>query len=719
MEGQRSSHSYSSFPAHLDSSTTDNNNMNPDAQQRIHEGPWTGGDAQEEYRLALSKEGGPYYDEKSNHKGDGRYEDCVDVVLEQVEEEGKDKVALGVQDCPYSTNYKTHTDHEGIASQHYNNLTLPTGGACLDVANSTATVGCNTNVDRSPSRETSIRSHIFRRRNSDMLLGSKHFRKHSTQLKVWCFLKTADGLASTVYHGLLMLVIVLTLLLSFLSTIPDVNLDHFFILEIILTSWLVGEFAVKTYCSQCKSRFIGAEGLRVYLSQFTICVDVIITTTSLCGILLFIINGRDALQENAVAIKYIELVRLLRVERYVVWGGMISTIIYNSRRELYTCFYVGSLLLCITSITVYFLERDDQPDKFTSIPAALYWGYITLTTVGYGDIYPVTPEGKAVTTLGAIFGIAMFALPGGIIATSLALGVREHKREQVQEEKIRHASADLIQAAWRKYAISSDEFSNSVNFFLRIIRDTCEGDERLHESCQYRLEVYKLGPLPTSLLSISHRKQSVGSVIPVHVMEAIRLLAKYIFMSKLKNFSSCVCAEREKDMSDLFNHMVLARQWNTMTIKRNVRKAIHNLRKDIICSKKEIIASMSERTKGEAVRNVANNDSVHLSFGGSSPRRSSNVSLESVDRRLSNVEEKLDILIGSIAAMNADSGSGRISTIGNRNSNIPQGINETEHPPASQGTFDDVNDKENVHKDLARAPEMREQNVVMEPHGFQ
>ncbi len=76
---------------------------------------------------------------------------------------------------------------------------------------------------------------------------------------------------------------------------------------------------------------------------------------------------------------------------------------------------------------MYFAENEAQPDKFSDIPSTMWWAVVTLTTVGYGDIYPVTPLGKAFAMVIAILGVGMFALPTGI------LGARSSKHEAVRQ----------------------------------------------------------------------------------------------------------------------------------------------------------------------------------------------------------------------------------------------------------------------------------------------
>jgi voltage-gated potassium channel len=69
---------------------------------------------------------------------------------------------------------------------------------------------------------------------------------------------------------------------------------------------------------------------------------------------------------------------------------------------------------------MYFAEREAQPDRFSSIPAAMWWGMVTLTTVGYGDIFPVTSLGKVLGGVIALLGIGLFALPAGILASGFS-----------------------------------------------------------------------------------------------------------------------------------------------------------------------------------------------------------------------------------------------------------------------------------------------------------
>ena len=73
----------------------------------------------------------------------------------------------------------------------------------------------------------------------------------------------------------------------------------------------------------------------------------------------------------------------------------------------------------MASVLMYLAERDAQPEGFSSIPAAMWWGMVTLTTVGYGDLAPATPLGRILGAVVALFGIGLFALPAGILGSAI------------------------------------------------------------------------------------------------------------------------------------------------------------------------------------------------------------------------------------------------------------------------------------------------------------
>ncbi len=86
------------------------------------------------------------------------------------------------------------------------------------------------------------------------------------------------------------------------------------------------------------------------------------------------------------------------------------------------------VLLLLSSAAMYFIENPAQPEKFSSIPAAMWWGVSTLTTVGYDDAYPVTPVDKILGSVIAIMGIGLFALPAGILGSAFVEDLQKRKK---------------------------------------------------------------------------------------------------------------------------------------------------------------------------------------------------------------------------------------------------------------------------------------------------
>ncbi len=131
-----------------------------------------------------------------------------------------------------------------------------------------------------------------------------------------------------------------------------------------------------------------------------------------------------------------DLFRLLRLLKLIRYSEALQTILRVMERkkdELLMTLFAVFILLIFASSVMFFAEREAQPESFTSIPAAMWWGVVTLTTVGYGDVYPVTPIGKLFGAALAFIGIGLFALPAGIIASGFSTEVKKIKKQEGEE----------------------------------------------------------------------------------------------------------------------------------------------------------------------------------------------------------------------------------------------------------------------------------------------
>ena len=151
------------------------------------------------------------------------------------------------------------------------------------------------------------------------------------------------------------------------------------------------------------------------------------------------------------------LIRFFKLARYSPGMRSLMEAVVQERRALLACLVILLGLVIVTAAAMHMVEHTAQPDKFGSIPESMWWAIITLTTVGYGDVYPITPLGKVVASITALFGLVMLALPVGIIATSFS-------------EVIRRREFVVTWAMVAKLPIFTNVDATSVGEILRVMR---------------------------------------------------------------------------------------------------------------------------------------------------------------------------------------------------------------------------------------------------------
>jgi len=179
-----------------------------------------------------------------------------------------------------------------------------------------------------------------------------------------------------------------------------------FSIEYLLRIWIAPERHPELPPAQARLR---------YARSFLGVVDIIVVVP---GWLAFLHTSDRGLVELA------ELLALLKIARYTPSLGLVAAVFRNELRPLLGALVAMTVLLVLASGGVYLLERDAQPQVFTSIPRALWWAIVTMASVGYGDMIPITPAGRLFGGVVMMLGIAVFAVPVGILATGFAQEVR-------------------------------------------------------------------------------------------------------------------------------------------------------------------------------------------------------------------------------------------------------------------------------------------------------
>ena len=187
----------------------------------------------------------------------------------------------------------------------------------------------------------------------------------------------------------------------------------FYYFELVSVAIFTVEYAGRVWASVDNPQFNGLiTGRLKFASRPLLIVD-------LLAILPFYLalGGIQADLRFLRALRLIRLLRLLKLARYSTAMQSFALVIEEKKEKLVLAFSANMLLLVIASSTMYYIESPHQPEAFSSIPKAFWWGVATLTTVGYGDVHPITPLGQFVGAIVAMLGIGLFALPASILAS--------------------------------------------------------------------------------------------------------------------------------------------------------------------------------------------------------------------------------------------------------------------------------------------------------------
>jgi len=122
-------------------------------------------------------------------------------------------------------------------------------------------------------------------------------------------------------------------------------------------------------------------------------------------------------------------IRILKLGRYSTSLKLLGNVFRAKRTELVITVFIIFFVIVLASCFIYIVEHDAQPDKYTNIPVSIYWSVITITSVGYGDMYPITPLGQFIAVIVALLGLGIFAIPTGIIASGFYEQLHNQKKQ--------------------------------------------------------------------------------------------------------------------------------------------------------------------------------------------------------------------------------------------------------------------------------------------------
>uniref|UniRef100_A0AAX7V294 Potassium voltage-gated channel subfamily Q member 4 n=1 Tax=Astatotilapia calliptera TaxID=8154 RepID=A0AAX7V294_ASTCA len=284
---------------------------------------------------------------------------------------------------------------------------------------------------------------------ANMSASSKRYRK--LQNCLYNVLERPRGWAF-IYHAFIFLLVFSCLVLSVFSTIPEHQKaanQGLFILEFVMIVVFGLEYFIRVWAAGCCCRYRGWKG-RLKFARKPFCViDFIVFVASL-GVIAAGTQGNIFATSALRSMRFLQILRMVRMDRRGGTWKLLGSVVYAHSKELITAWYIGFLVLIFASFLVYLAEKDINSD-FNTYADSLWWGTITLTTIGYGDKTPHTWQGRLLAAGFALLGVSFFALPAGILGSGFALKVQEQHRQK-HFEKRRMPAANLIQAAWRLYS---------------------------------------------------------------------------------------------------------------------------------------------------------------------------------------------------------------------------------------------------------------------------
>ncbi|XP_052125458.1 potassium voltage-gated channel subfamily KQT member 1-like isoform X11 [Frankliniella occidentalis] len=284
-------------------------------------------------------------------------------------------------------------------------------------------------------------------------------RYRRLQSRVYNFLERPRGLPSIFYHIVVFCVVFTCLVLSVFSTIDtyvEVASDILLKTEMVVVIWFVIEFVLRLWSSGCRSIYQGGCGRLKFLRRPFCIIDII---TILASLVVLSMGSSGQVLTALRGLRFFQILRMVRMDRRGGTWKLLGSVVYAHRQELITTLYIGFLGLIFASFLVYLVEKEAGNKGFENFADALWWGVITLCTVGYGDAVPSTWQGKVIASFCALLGISFFALPAGILGSGLALKVQQQQRQKHMIRR-RQPAAKLIQSLWRCYA--ADEHSMST-----------------------------------------------------------------------------------------------------------------------------------------------------------------------------------------------------------------------------------------------------------------
>lgn len=228
------------------------------------------------------------------------------------------------------------------------------------------------------------------------------------RIKLYNIIYEADTPLGKLFDVVLLVLIVFSIILVMMESVSSINIkyhDQFYIAEWVITVFFSIEYILRT---------ITIDKPRKYIFSFYGIVDLLSTIPSY---IIYFVGGSNMFLAVR-ALRLLRVFRILKITRYIGESNKLMEALKNSRAKI-SIFLFAVLIVCIITGTLMYLVEGPE-NGFTNIPISIYWCIVTLTTVGFGDIHPLTPLGRFIASLIMIIGYGVIAVPTGIVGAEVS-----------------------------------------------------------------------------------------------------------------------------------------------------------------------------------------------------------------------------------------------------------------------------------------------------------
>jgi hypothetical protein len=313
------------------------------------------------------------------------------------------------------------------------------------------------------------------------------------------------GSLHTIFDTFIVIWVIVSVLAVILESVQGIhyllNLE-FIVLDAIAVSIFTLEYCLRMYCCVEEPGYQRAVSGRLKMAK---------STSSIIDILAIAPFFLEVFLHHLIDLRFMRvfrLLRLLKLSRYTGATQSLSKVIAREWPVMAASAFIMLLLVVMTASLGYLFEHEAQPDKFENIPQAIYWAVVTLASVGYGDISPITPAGRAMTIVLALIGIGIFAIPAALLSSAFSDQLKRDREalintiyEMLADGHLDDKEVEYIKTESKRLHLTDEE--------IKILLDRANRERELMEDVSV-LPLHKIASNTDH--TIEHFKHLLGQV---------------------------------------------------------------------------------------------------------------------------------------------------------------------------------------------------------------